>query len=820
MLYCLGSAVYGLLAYVPFTYHAMIQFPLVPGVNEFGRYHPYLSVLAAGLAALSLGPDLRRRSTRRLAIGLLVVLALAAIGQLVRPIVPVLANDSSALIVAGLALVPLLWLAAIDARAAMGRLAWSELPPGDDWRAFQAAVLAALYVWLVYSGIVALRFGRSDVAELAAPDWALAAVWSLASQLLFAMAAFALFSLARGAGSLGRASGPTELIALATTAALVLAVVVHELPFAAIGFVGPFAWPMAALFGISLAAVHTGTVARVGAAAGRPIGSGLALMIAPGVAGAPTRPVAAGLVVVLTVVAFALAQATAVLDWNYLVQKLAVLATWLLAFALFYASVRPGRAVSSAPMLGAALLVLVLYRGLEGQRLAVPTAIGRPRLEIGLMLDRYAGYDVAYRLVADVVASTAGRDATFFDFLAANTNVPHERPVAPVELALAKRLVPSATEKPDVFIFVVDSLRRDYVSAYNPSVTFTPALGSFAAESVAFSNAFTRYGATGLSEPSIWVGGMLLHKQYVKPFGPMNSLNKLLHAEGYRGLLSMDTILRTIVPPARTIGELDAAVPNKDYDLCRTLDELERRMRDPAFSTDGRPLFVYSQPQNIHISAINRKAASTPAGESYPGFYPPYAARLRRLDGCFGQFVAALKEMGRYERSLIVVTADHGDSLGEDGRWGHAYTLFPEIVRVPLIVHLPESMRSRVVWDTAAPAFLTDLTPSLYALLGHEPVLPEPTFGRPLFAADRSGLSQRSGDYLVVSSYGPVYGMLRDRGRSLYVVDAINFRDYDFDLTADPARASRPVTATVRADNRRLIREQVEAIAEVYGFAP
>lgn len=37
-------------------------------------------------------------------------------------------------------------------------------------------------------------------------------------------------------------------------------------------------------------------------------------------------------------------------------------------------------------------------------------------------------------------------------------------------------------------------------------------------------SAFTRYGATGLSEPSIWVGGRMLHKQYIEPFHPMNAL--------------------------------------------------------------------------------------------------------------------------------------------------------------------------------------------------------------------------------------------------------------------------------------------------------
>ena len=66
------------------------------------------------------------------------------------------------------------------------------------------------------------------------------------------------------------------------------------------------------------------------------------------------------------------------------------------------------------------------------------------------------------------------------------------------------------------------------------AVTFTPAIDAFAAESTVFTHAFTRYGATGLSVPSIWVGGMVLHKQYVTPFAPMNTLHALLGRHGYR----------------------------------------------------------------------------------------------------------------------------------------------------------------------------------------------------------------------------------------------------------------------------------------------
>src|SRR5207344_1742800 len=97
-------------------------------------------------------------------------------------------------------------------------------------------------------------------------------------------------------------------------------------------------------------------------------------------------------------------------------------------------------------------------------------------------------------------------------------------------------------------------------SPYNHQVTFTPALERFARESTVFEHAFTRYGATGLSVPAIWVGGLVLHKQYVTPFGPMNTLARLLEHEQYDQWVGMDNILDTILPPSDRRAALDAGI--------------------------------------------------------------------------------------------------------------------------------------------------------------------------------------------------------------------------------------------------------------------
>jgi arylsulfatase A-like enzyme len=493
------------------------------------------------------------------------------------------------------------------------------------------------------------------------------------------------------------------------------------------------------------------------------------------------------------------------------------------AFAAFYSMQRPaeGRR-GSLWFYGAAAAVLVAYLGLVTWQ-PRETASGATESEATATVDDYANYDVSFRLVDELLAGPGGGSAgepgsgAFFTFLAENTHIARSRPVSPVDIRLVENLRDTGGPKPYIFIFVIDSLRRDYLGAYNPAVNFTPAFDAFAKDSVVMQNAFTHYGGTGLSEPAIWVGGMMLHKQYVTPFQPMNTLKKLVDAEHYDAYVSKDTILETVLGPSPGIHELDAHLATMYYDFCNTLGELTSTLKARS---DSRPVFVYTQPQNIHVSVIDREGRSVPKGESFPpGFDPPYASRVARMDRCFGDFLAFLKKAGLYDNSIIIVTADHGDSLGERGRWGHAYTIFPEIVRVPLIFHLPPAMKARLAWDPQAVAFLSDITPSLYYLLGQRPIVENPLFGRPLFTGTLEEQRPYEQDaYLVASSYAPVYGELTQNGRYLYIVDGVSYKDYFYDLGADARGASLPVTPQVRAQQRALIKEQVQAIGRFYGL--
>lgn len=816
--FALVTSFYCLLAYIPFTYRQLIEVHLIGWFTTFERLHPYLYAALLLPVVVTLREERRHPRTAVLSGAFilsqgLVALLLMAYSPLAR-----LRNDRISFIASLAALVPLLWLAAIDLLGRHDRVRWQEPPSGQERPAFLAAVQSALYVACLYFALSSLRAWGVAEPALRGSEISAAFVWSLVSHLLLFLGAFVALNLVSVVSGLSRTPGRIEFFLCTGLAALLVAAAVRRLILSPLSFTGTEADIFSALTGAAVGGALAGAALRIHSDAQAPAPSGLGVLLAPLTIRAAVRWGRSAWVAGLAALAVFLSLGAAPLDWNYLFQKLSACAVWALAFAFFYtgradARRRPDRALL---LLGAAVLALGGHRVLEASRTRLPAIFRDPALQVGLALDRYAGYDVSFLMLHEALEPVGDR-GSFYRYLQRNTNVSRAVKIEPVSVDLVKELAPSAGEKPHIFVFVIDSLRRDYVSPYNEAVSFTPSIGRFAAEGVVMQNAFTRYAATGLSEPAIWAGGMLIHKQYVTPFHPMNSLEKLLEIDGYESFVSVDTILRTILKPSASLVELDRGVLNRDYDFCRSLEDLQSRLAGRPDPT--RPAFAFTQPQNVHIAQIRREGASVPPGESYPGFYGPYASRIRRMDECFGRFISFLRERGLYERSLVILTSDHGDSLGEEGRWGHAYTVYPEVLRIPLIVRLPEALGSGLVFDARAPAFTIDITPTLYYLLGHRPIVPSELFGRPLFTATwDEQRAYRRDSYLVVSSYGPMYGILDDGGRSLFIADAVNFQDSFWDLTAGPNGARGLLSVPMKKKYEKLIRERVGEIARFYGF--
>lgn len=67
-----------------------------------------------------------------------------------------------------------------------------------------------------------------------------------------------------------------------------------------------------------------------------------------------------------------------------------------------------------------------------------------------------------------------------------------------------------------------------------------------------------------------------------------------------------------------------------------------------------------------------------------------YDGELNYLDARLGELIADLRRRGLLDNTLLVVTADHGDSLGEHDQIGHRVSLFEQLVHVPLVIRWPE----------------------------------------------------------------------------------------------------------------------------------
>ena len=159
--------------------------------------------------------------------------------------------------------------------------------------------------------------------------------------------------------------------------------------------------------------------------------------------------------------------------------------------------------------------------------------------------------------------------------------------------------------------------------------------------------------------------------------------------------------------------------------------------------------------------------------------------------------------------------------LGEEGRWGHAYYLFPQVLRTPLIVHVPPSVGTVPVPDLDAISLSTDIAPTLYGALGYRPRPQNGLMGEALVGAAPVNFERRRrSTFVVAASYSAVYAVVRGNGRHVYIVDAIKGTDYAYDRDATGVWTATAVTSAKRVNGQRAIREHIDEIRRVYHMPP
>lgn len=316
---------------------------------------------------------------------------------------------------------------------------------------------------------------------------------------------------------------------------------------------------------------------------------------------------------------------------------------------------------------------------------------------------------------------------------------------------------------PNVLLVVMDAARADALSLHGTARRTTPHLDQLAAEGTYFSHAFATASWTRPSHRSMFTGNYPIRRKgarstflarAVHDSTPM--LAEFFHARGYetgafvanfyytgwdagftRGFRAYRDFPRTLEQVLRTstlgqtrfarslyeadnagdvwdaVEDNDLTVParpaNAGKDATTVTDEfLAWRERSPK-----RPFFAFLNYYDAH----RPYTPPPPFDRMFSGGEEErdkYDGAIAYIDAEIGRLTEALRARGELDRTLLVITSDHGELFGEHGLWEHTSNLYYKLLHVPLIVRWPGQVPAGE--DVGAEVSLRDLAATLSAL--------------------------------------------------------------------------------------------------------
>jgi arylsulfatase A-like enzyme len=333
-----------------------------------------------------------------------------------------------------------------------------------------------------------------------------------------------------------------------------------------------------------------------------------------------------------------------------------------------------------------------------------------------------------------------------------------------------------APEKRNVILVSIDTLRADRVGAYGAESGATPALDAFARSALVFAD-MTANAPYTLPAHATMFSGQFPEVHGVEDRGHVLAarrspiLARILAEHGWRtqafvagGFLATDFGLHagfdgwSVIDPFRhpSSGYFDDVrreLPDQSVPALFAEPGLARVQRWIAEHAD-EPFFLFLHTYEVHDYDPPPGTVTCRAGgctseledfrelmfpkqrEPFPGTPEDrlhlehlYDAALAHVDAQLATLLADLERLGLDERTLVVVTTDHGEEFFERGHLQHGKTLYDEMLRIPLVVRVPGMAPGR----RTDPAMQVDLAPTLLGLLG---LPPDPRMqGRDLLAA-------------------------------------------------------------------------------------
>jgi arylsulfatase A-like enzyme len=194
-----------------------------------------------------------------------------------------------------------------------------------------------------------------------------------------------------------------------------------------------------------------------------------------------------------------------------------------------------------------------------------------------------------------------------------------------------------------------------------------------------------------------------------------------------------------------------------------------------------------------------------------------YYGYISLIDAAVGRIVETLRETGRLDETLIILTADHGDSAGAYRMWDKGFGLYDGLVRVPMIASHP-SIRRGVADELVS---LLDIAPTILDAAGIAAT--RGLDGRSLLPLLRGSGTDNGGDFIIVQGFGhqlPFWQRMIRTRTAKYIFNPTD-RDEYYDLRNDPWETRNildSVGAGALSEMKGRLRDWIDRAGDPVGF--
>ncbi len=274
-----------------------------------------------------------------------------------------------------------------------------------------------------------------------------------------------------------------------------------------------------------------------------------------------------------------------------------------------------------------------------------------------------------------------------------------------------------------VILISIDTLRADHLSCYGYRKIQTPNVDAFAHHGTIFSQANSQIPLTLPSHTSLFTStypfenGVEENAEIV----PSNvvTLASILRDHGYRtgafigsDLLSQRFHLDKGFDVYDSPFQMQTGLAQNPYDIRvrRDASLVVRSALQWLATGSAKPPFLF-----LHFFDLHAPYSAGKAKNIQPSV-AGYDAEIEYVDRVLERLQKTLADKGWWDRSLVILLSDHGESLGDHGEASHGYFIYQSTIWVPLLIHWPAQSQPLPA-VIAEPAGLIDVAPTILDFL-------------------------------------------------------------------------------------------------------